>query len=83
MYITEVIKKHTLVPKMPTQADEELIFDNSYPNVQPYLFKISHTTSMPSSPSIGTAVQNKKKQNLKGKPTKAVYQEHFYPGQRY
>ena len=45
------------VPKMPSHADLELIFDTSYPDVQPYLFKISHATSMPTSPSMGTAVR--------------------------
>lgn len=57
MYIAEVMNKHDYVPKMPSQADLELIFDTSYPDVQPYLFKISHATSMPTSPSMGTAVR--------------------------
>jgi autophagy-related protein 101 len=57
MYISEVMNKHDYVPKMPSHADLELIFDTSYPDVQPYLFKISHATSMPTSPSMGTAVR--------------------------
>ena len=57
MYIAEVMNKHDYVPKMPSQADLELIFDTSYQDVQPYLFKISHATSMPTSPSMGTAVR--------------------------
>lgn len=57
LFIAEEMNKHGFVPKMPSQADLELIFDTSYPDVQPYLFKISHATSMPTSPSMGTAVR--------------------------
>ena len=58
MYIAEEMNKYGNVPKIPKQADEELVFDTTYPNIQPYLFKISHTTSsMSNSPSMGTAVQ--------------------------
>jgi len=57
MYTAEVMNKHDYVPKMPSRADLELIFDTSYPDVQPYLFKISHATSMPTSPSMGTTVR--------------------------
>jgi len=34
MYISEVMNKHDYVPKMPSHADLELIFDTSYPDVQ-------------------------------------------------
>jgi len=57
LFISEEMNKHGFVPKMPSQADLELIFDTSYQDVQPYLFKISHATSMPTSPSMGTAVR--------------------------
>jgi autophagy-related protein 101 len=57
LFIAEEMNKHGFVPKMPSQADLELIFDTSYQDVQPYLFKISHATSMPTSPSMGTAVR--------------------------
>ena len=57
LYIAEVMNNHNYVPKMPNQTNQELIFDTSYSNVQPYLFKISHATSMPTSPSMGTAVR--------------------------
>jgi autophagy-related protein 101 len=58
LYICQEMNKHGYVPKMPKQADEDLVFDTSYPNIHPYLFKISHTTSsMSNSPSMGTAVQ--------------------------
>jgi len=42
LFISEEMNKHGFVPKMPSQADLELIFDTSYQDVQPYLFKISH-----------------------------------------
>jgi len=57
MYVAEVMNRHDYVPKMPNQEDLELIFDTSYPDVQPYLFKISYATSGPSSPSVGTTVR--------------------------
>ena len=58
LYICQEMNKHGYVPKMPKQADQELVFDTTYPNISPYLFKISHTTSsMSNSPSMGTAVQ--------------------------
>lgn len=53
------MNRHDYVPKMPSQADLELIFDTSYPDVQPYLFKISHAVSCDSCrlPSMGTTVR--------------------------
>ena len=57
MYVAEVMNRHDYVPKMPNQEDLDTIFDTSYPEVQPYLFKISYATSGPSSPSVGTTVR--------------------------
>jgi len=57
MYVAEVMNRHDYVPKMPNQEDLDTIFDTSYPEVQPYLFKISHSTSGPSSPTVGTTVR--------------------------
>ena len=64
MYVAEVMNRHDYVPKMPSQADLELVFDTSYPEVQPYLFKISYATSGPSSPSVGTTVRRLLKDTL-------------------
>lgn len=64
MYIAEVMNRHDYVPKMPSQADLDLIFDTSYHDVQPYLFKISYATSGPSSPSMGTTVRRLIKDTL-------------------
>lgn len=41
LYIAEVMNRHEYVPKMPNQSDLDLIFDTNYPDVQPYLFKVS------------------------------------------
>lgn len=64
MYVAEVMNRHDYVPKMPNQADLELVFDTSFPDVQPYLFKISYATSGPSSPSVGTTVRRLLKDTL-------------------
>jgi autophagy-related protein 101 len=40
LYIAEVMNRHDYVPKMPNQSELDLIFDTSYPDVQPYLFKV-------------------------------------------
>ena len=57
MYVAKVMNLHDYVPKIPNQEDLELVFDTSYPDVQPYLFKISYATAGPSSPSVGTTVR--------------------------
>ncbi|XP_021942151.1 autophagy-related protein 101-like, partial [Zootermopsis nevadensis] len=39
LYIAEVMNRHDYVPKMPNQSELDLIFDTSYADVQPYLFR--------------------------------------------
>nr|CAD7262799.1 unnamed protein product [Timema shepardi] len=39
IYIAEVMNRHEYVPKMPNQSELDLIFDTTFPDVQPYLFK--------------------------------------------
>ena len=34
------MNKHEFLPKMPNQSDLELVFDTSFHDVQPYLFKV-------------------------------------------
>ena len=51
------MNRHDYVPKMPSQAELELVFDTSFPDIQPYLFKISYATSGINSPSMGTTVK--------------------------
>ncbi|KAK9704191.1 Autophagy-related protein 101 [Popillia japonica] len=53
LYITEVMNRHDYLPKMPNQSELELIFDTSYQDVQPYLFKMHYSIS---GPSTGTSV---------------------------
>lgn len=58
LYITEVMNRHEYLPKMPSQDELELIFDTSYQEVQPYLFKLHYSISGPSSGgSVGTTVK--------------------------
>lgn len=58
LYITEVMNRHEYVPKMPSQSEVNLIFDTSFPDVQPYLFKINYSISGPSSgTSVGSTMK--------------------------
>ncbi|XP_060523366.1 autophagy-related protein 101 [Cylas formicarius] len=49
LYITEVMNRHDYLPKMPARSELDLIFDTSFPDVQPYLFKVNYSISGPSS----------------------------------
>ena len=40
MYIAETLNKHEYVPKMPNQSELDLVFDTSFSDVQPYLYKV-------------------------------------------
>uniref|UniRef100_A0A1B6BXT9 Autophagy-related protein 101 n=1 Tax=Clastoptera arizonana TaxID=38151 RepID=A0A1B6BXT9_9HEMI len=57
LYIAEIMNRHDYVPKMPSQPDLDLIFDTSYPDCQPYLYKIAFTTSGPSNTSVSTTMK--------------------------
>lgn len=57
VYITEIMNRHDYVPKMPHQSELELIFDTSYPDVQPYLFKFNYSTAGPPSTSLGSTMK--------------------------
>lgn len=54
MHIAEIMNRHEYLPCIPPQSELELIFDTSFPDVQPYLFKLEYVTSETSSPSVGT-----------------------------
>jgi len=41
LYIAEVMNRQDYLPHMPSEAEVDLIFDTTYPDVQPYLFKVS------------------------------------------
>lgn len=64
-YITEVMNRHEYLPKMPSQSELELIFDTSYRDVQPYLFKMHYSISGPSTgSSVGTTMKKLIKETL-------------------
>ena len=39
-HITDIMNRHDYVPKMPNQTELDLVFDTSFPDVQPYLFRV-------------------------------------------
>lgn len=58
LYITEVMNRHEYLPKMPNQSELDYIFDSSYEDIQPYLFKLHYSVSGPSaSSSVGSTVK--------------------------
>lgn len=64
LYIAEVMNRHDYVPKMPNQSEIDLIFDTSYPDVQPYLFKFKFNTTRPNTPSVSNTVKKLLKDTL-------------------
>ena len=41
LYIAESMNRPSYVPKMPNEPELDLIFDTSFVDIQPYLFKVS------------------------------------------
>lgn len=65
LYITDVMNRHDYIPKMPNQTELDLIFDTSYPDIQPYLFKFKFNTTGPSpSGSVGNTMKKLIKETL-------------------
>lgn len=63
--IASAMNRGEFVPKMPNQSELDLIFDVSYSDVQPYLFKITYQTSSPTNSSVvSTAVRKLLKDTL-------------------
>lgn len=56
-YVTEVINRHEYVPSVPIQSDLDLIFDTSYEDVQPYLFKFNYNLAGPSASTVGNTMK--------------------------
>jgi autophagy-related protein 101 len=56
-FITGAMNRHEYVPKMPNQSELDLVFDTSYTDIQPYLFKVWHQTNGPSGSSVGTTMR--------------------------
>ncbi|KAG7308510.1 hypothetical protein JYU34_005722 [Plutella xylostella] len=57
VFITEIINRHEYVPKMPSRSDVDLIFDTSYGDIQPYLFKVHYSLAGAPSSSVGNTVR--------------------------
>jgi len=56
--IAEVMNRQQYLPKIPAQSEVDLIFDTSYPDIQPYLFRVTHSTTSPqSTTSVGKTVR--------------------------
>ncbi|XP_055680594.1 autophagy-related protein 101 [Lutzomyia longipalpis] len=64
LYISEVMNRHDYVPRMPSQSEMDLIFDTTFPDVQPYLFKCKFSTAEPSGGSVGNTVKKLIKETL-------------------
>ncbi|XP_076355181.1 autophagy-related protein 101 isoform X1 [Tachypleus tridentatus] len=64
MAIAAAMNKHDYIPKMPNQSELDLIFDTSYPDVQPYLFKISYQTCDPGNASVSNTMRKLLKDTL-------------------
>lgn len=64
LYITEVMNRHDYVPKMPNRQELDLIFDTTYTDVQPYLFKFKFSTAGPSSSSVSNTMKKLIKETL-------------------
>ncbi|KAF7264684.1 hypothetical protein GWI33_022608 [Rhynchophorus ferrugineus] len=62
LHIMEVMNRHDYIPKMPPRSEVDLIFDTSYSDVQPYLFKFNYSITGPSS---GTSVGSSMRKFLK------------------
>ncbi|CAG0883591.1 unnamed protein product [Darwinula stevensoni] len=41
-HVAASLNRQEYVPKMPNHSELDLIFDTSFPDIQPYLFKINH-----------------------------------------
>lgn len=64
LYITEVMNRHDYVPKMPSQTELDLIFDTTFVDIQPYLFKCKYSTAGPSENSVGHTMKKLIKNTL-------------------
>ncbi|ELU08752.1 hypothetical protein CAPTEDRAFT_144659 [Capitella teleta] len=64
LYVAEAMNRHQYTPKMPNQSEVDLVFDTSFPDVQPYLFKISHHTTGPQQTSVSNQMRKFLKDTL-------------------
>lgn len=64
LYITDVMNRPDYVPKTPSQNELDNVFDTTYDDVQPYLFKLRFGTAGPSGASMGSTVKKLIKETL-------------------
>lgn len=64
LYITDVMNKQDYVPKMPSQSELDFVFDTSYTDIQPYLFKCKYSTAGPGESSVGHSMKKFIKETL-------------------
>ena len=59
--IVEAVGRHDFLPKMPELTELPLVFDTSFPNIQPFLFKIYYNfggaSSSSKTNSVGSTVR--------------------------
>jgi len=55
-FIADLINRPEYVPKMPNENDLDIVFESKYREVQPYLHKITYSTSA-SSQSVGSTMR--------------------------
>ncbi|KAF0291960.1 Autophagy-related protein 101 [Amphibalanus amphitrite] len=63
-HVVQAMNRQQYLPHTPPQAELDLVFDTSFPDVQPYLFKVDYQTSGVTNPSVGTAVKKLLKDTL-------------------
>ncbi|KAK7794816.1 hypothetical protein R5R35_005966 [Gryllus longicercus] len=62
--IAEIMNRHDFVPEISNPSELGAIFDTTYPDVQPYLFKIYFSTISTSQMSLGKTVKKFIKDSL-------------------
>ncbi|XP_005106306.1 autophagy-related protein 101 [Aplysia californica] len=55
--IIDIINRHEFVPRVPVREEEDTVFDTSFSDIQPYLFRIYHQTTGPSPNSVGLTMR--------------------------
>lgn len=55
--IIDIVNRHEFVPRVPVREEEDTVFDTSYTDIQPYLFRIYHQTTGPVPASMGNTMR--------------------------
>lgn len=64
-FINEVMNRHDYLPVVPSLSQMDTIFDTSFPDIQPYLFKFKfNTITAPGSGTVSNAVTKMLKEML-------------------